>query len=51
MELILGYNEGDELYVAVEVVLTNARPTGANTLIQKIGSVLRSHATTGSILV
>jgi hypothetical protein len=46
-----GYTEGDELYVAVGGGLTNTRPTGATALIQKIGTVLRSHATTGSILV
>ena len=46
-----GYSEGDELYVAVGGGLTNTRPAGATALIQKIGTVLRSHATTGSILV
>jgi hypothetical protein len=46
-----GYSEGDELYVAVGGGLTNTRPAGSTDLIQKIGTVLRSHATTGSILV
>ena len=45
------FSEGDELYVAVGGGLTNTRPTGATALIQKIGTVLRSHASTGSILV
>ena len=45
------YSEGDELYVAVGGGLTNTRPPGATALIQKIGTVLRSHTNTGSILV
>lgn len=45
------YSEGDEVWVAVGGGLTNSRPTNPNDLVQKIGVVLRSNATTGSILV
>jgi len=46
------FTEGDELYIdTVAGKLTATRPTGSTTKIQKIGQVLRSHATAGSILI
>jgi len=40
----------DSLYVA-SGSLTNVRPTAAGTIIQKMGTVIRSHASTGRIFV
>ena len=46
------FTEGDELYIdTVAGKLTATRPTGSTTKIQKIGQVLRSHASAGSILI
>ena len=46
------FTEGDELYIdTVAGKLTATRPTGSTTKIQKIGQVLRSHASSGSILI
>lgn len=45
------YSVNDELYVAVSGGLTATRPTGASELVQKIGRVVRSDASTGEILV
>ena len=46
------FSEGDELYIdTVAGKLTATRPTGSTTKIQKIGQVLRSHASAGSILI
>ena len=45
------YSVNDSLYVSVSGGLTNVRPTGASELVQKIGRVVRSHASTGEILV
>jgi len=46
------YAVNDELYVSTTAgALTNVRPTGASDLVQKIGRVVRSHATTGEIVV
>lgn len=46
------FSEGQELYVDVSVgKLTGTRPTGDTTKIQKIGQVLRAHASAGTILI
>ena len=45
------FTVGDELYVAAGGGLTEVKPTGASNLIQKIGEVLRKHATMGEVLV
>ena len=46
------FSEGDELYVDVVAgKLTATRPSGNSTKIQKIGQVLRSHASAGTILI
>jgi len=46
------YAVNDELYVSTTAgALTNVRPASASALIQKIGRVVRSHATTGEIVV
>lgn len=45
------YSVNDELYVAPSGGLTNTRPSGATELVQKIGRVVRSDASTGEILV
>ncbi len=46
------YSINDELYVSsTPGVLTTTRPTGSSELVQKIGRVVRVHATTGEILV
>jgi len=45
------YSVNDSLYVAVSGGLTDVRPTGASELVQKIGRVVRSDASTGEILV
>ena len=45
------YSVNDSLYVSVSGGLTNVRPTGASELVQKIGRVVRAHASTGEILV
>lgn len=45
------YSVNDELYVAVSGGLTATRPSGASELVQKIGRVVRSDASTGEILV
>jgi hypothetical protein len=45
------YSVNDSLYVAVSGGLTNVRPTGASELVQKIGRVVRSNASTGEVLV
>ena len=46
------YSINDELYVSsTPGVLTTIRPTGSSELVQKIGRVVRVHATTGEILV
>jgi len=46
------YSVNDELYVSTTPgALTSTRPTGASELVQKIGRVVRSDASTGEILV
>lgn len=45
------YAINDELYVAPTGGLTTTRPTGSTELVQKIGRVVRSHSSTGEILV
>jgi hypothetical protein len=46
------FSEGDELYIDTTAgKLTATRPSGNSTKIQKIGQVLRSHATAGTILI
>ena len=45
------YSVNDSLYVSTSGGLTNVRPTGASELVQKIGRVIRSDASTGEILV
>ena len=45
------YTINDSLYVALTGGLTTTRPSGASELVQKIGRVVRVHATTGEILV
>ena len=45
------YSVNDSLYVSTSGGLTNTRPTGASELVQKIGRVIRSDASTGEILV
>ena len=46
------YSVNDELYVSTTAgALTSTRPTGASELVQKIGRVVRSDASTGEILV
>ena len=46
------FSVGDPVYVATTPgVLTNVRPTGATTLIQKVGTVTRSNASNGIIEV
>ena len=45
------YAVNDELYVGVSGGLTSVRPSGASELVQKIGRVVRSDASTGEILV
>ena len=46
------YSINDELYVSTTPgALTDTRPTGASELVQKIGRVVRVHASTGEILV
>lgn len=45
------YSVNDSLYVSTTGGLTNTRPTGASELVQKIGRVVRSDASTGEILV
>jgi len=39
----------DSIYVSTSGTLTNVRPTGAAELVQKLGQVVRSHGTLGSI--
>lgn len=45
------YSVNDSLYVSTSGGLTITRPTGASELVQKIGRVIRSHASTGEVLV
>ena len=45
------YSVNDSLYVSTTGGLTNTRPSGASELVQKIGRVVRSDASTGEILV
>jgi hypothetical protein len=46
------FTEGQELYVDTTAgKLTASRPSGNSTKIQKIGQVLRSHASAGTILI
>ena len=46
------FTEGDELYIDTTAgKLTATRPSGNSTKIQKIGQVLRSHASAGTILI
>jgi hypothetical protein len=47
------YSANDPLYVSASAAgtLTDTKPTGATDLIQKVGTVLYSHATEGIILV
>ena len=46
------FSEGDELYIDTTAgKLTATRPSGNSTKIQKIGQVLRSHASAGTILI
>ena len=45
------YSVNDSLYVSATGGLTSTRPTGASELVQKIGRVIRSDASTGEILV
>jgi hypothetical protein len=45
------FSVGDELYVASGGGLTNTRPTGSSTQVEKLGVVLRSDSTQGVILV
>ena len=45
-----GFSVGDELFLGVEV-LQNTKPTGAGVEIQKLGTVLRSSATNGEIIL
>lgn len=46
------FSVGDELYVSTTAgMLTNVRPTSATSYVQKIGEVLRSHASQGIIEV
>ena len=46
------FSEGDELYIDTTAgKLTASRPSGNSTKIQKIGQVLRSHASAGTILI
>jgi len=42
---------GDELYVGADGALTNAKPTDADELIQKIAVVIKSHASNGLIKI
>lgn len=46
------YSEGDELFVSTTAgALTDTAPTGEGSLVQKIGKVTRSHASSGSIKI
>jgi hypothetical protein len=46
------WSVGDELYVSATIgTLTNVRPATKNDAVQKIGVVLRSHASLGSIFI
>jgi hypothetical protein len=45
------YNQGDILYISTTGTLTATKPSGESSLIQNIGKVMRSHASTGSIKV
>ena len=45
------FSVGDELYVSTSGTLTNTPPTGETAALQKIGKVIRSHASTGQIYV
>ncbi len=46
------YAAGDSLYISsVAGVLTNSRPTGATSKVQKVALVKKSHATSGSVIV
>ncbi len=46
-----GYSVGDPLYVASGGGVTNVRPTGATTQVQKFGEVLRVNLVNGEVLV
>ena len=45
-----GFSVGDELFLGVDV-LQNTKPTGTGVEIQKLGTVLRSSATNGEIIL
>ena len=46
------YTEGDELFVDTTAgALVSTAPTGEGSLVQKVGKVTRSHATSGSIKI
>jgi hypothetical protein len=46
------FSEGQELYVdTIAGKITGTRPVGSSAKIQKIGNVLRSHASAGTILI
>jgi hypothetical protein len=47
-----GYSVGDNLYVSETAgTLTNTRPTAAGTGVQKIGTVVRAHASLGQVII
>lgn len=45
------FSPSDSIYVASSGGLTNTAPTGSGNLIQKVGNVIKSHATAGSIVI